>query len=941
MTKIDVSNEDFTLYVDYDENNKPIAIKAHFGLFKNYKKYKKLNIIYAGMSSSCVFKSHEECQEFIEYALSVSKKCKILPEDNKYNSKNDYIEYIKIMDKIIIKTTSIAIVGYFTRFAIKDNYDFYYFTLDDDQELFNFTNEYKIISNEIPIKDKISLELKTISFDGWRAWFKISSNDTFLNTLLTNIKEILNVYRKESINIDYEKLSYHEMSYREAKPINQSIYEHQKKFILEHICLNLGEIEEYKKNTLFKFEGLEHLKETSLVKPLVKISNIDIPGYINPLNQMQLKEYQKCAIDFFVSKGGRFLLGDDMGTGKTAQAIACANAVGCKNILIVAPAVARYVWDEQIQLWNADAQTISHINSTNDNPDGNSRWNIVSYDLFSMNSGQIELIDESDLDEFKIIANKSIKNDVKSKQQKDKLFESLDISAEKIKYSKTKTTLMIDTYIDYIPNFKSQKTADQYNKIMRSLSGEFTNKFLNSDFDLIIMDEAHKVKNSSSSRSQELFKLAKKIKYIIAMTGTPIRNNEDEVANILKFVDPKHPSSNIKDHLHYKMLRRTIKDVLPELPNATREKWYLKLMNESMLYIDQCDKAIQYAENKYYEILKDSNDEYQAGKAYLAGLKTAATYAGMAKVADGQIALNIANIVEEKECCLVYVEHHEVGDLLQKQLQKMNIKTVRADGRNSPQKRKQAADDFQNGKVDVFIGGTLSTGESLTMTRSQVVCFVEFNWVPGAMVQAERRGLRSGQKSDKYFVIYYTAKDIYLDNVMMNTLIKKCDLITKMLDEDSSIGLEKKELNEKELIKLLLNKNTLSDSLSIPVSINPSITSKKWKLDKENKKYAVRYIEESYRKGNLVLNKEIDVEQFNNKLSNINNLNENEFNQFLIDHIDFKSIKRLRDSMRSKKSKENRDLKQITLTTEAWKKLNDISKQHNVTLSQAILNFIN
>lgn len=55
--------------------------------------------------------------------------------------------------------------------------------------------------------------------------------------------------------------------------------------------------------------------------------------------------------------------------------------------------------------------------------------------------------------------------------------------------------------------------------------------------DLIIADEAHKIKKSTAKRSAKLFRLAKQTPYRVAMTGTPVSKSPLDIYGIFKFVD--------------------------------------------------------------------------------------------------------------------------------------------------------------------------------------------------------------------------------------------------------------------------------------------------------------------------------------------------------------------------------------------------------------------
>lgn len=55
--------------------------------------------------------------------------------------------------------------------------------------------------------------------------------------------------------------------------------------------------------------------------------------------------------------------------------------------------------------------------------------------------------------------------------------------------------------------------------------------------DLIIVDEAHKIKRSTAKRSIKLYRLGKQTPYRVAMTGTPVAKSPLDIYGIFKFVD--------------------------------------------------------------------------------------------------------------------------------------------------------------------------------------------------------------------------------------------------------------------------------------------------------------------------------------------------------------------------------------------------------------------
>ena len=57
------------------------------------------------------------------------------------------------------------------------------------------------------------------------------------------------------------------------------------------------------------------------------------------------------------------------------------------------------------------------------------------------------------------------------------------------------------------------------------------------DFDLLIFDEIHKLKNYKAQQSKIALELSKKIKHVIGLTGTPIGNNLLDLFNEMRVID--------------------------------------------------------------------------------------------------------------------------------------------------------------------------------------------------------------------------------------------------------------------------------------------------------------------------------------------------------------------------------------------------------------------
>lgn len=72
---------------------------------------------------------------------------------------------------------------------------------------------------------------------------------------------------------------------------------------------------------------------------------------------MELKPYQVEGAVFLSSRKAAFLA-DQMGLGKSAQAIEAANLVGAQKVVVICPAIARVNWQREFEMWGRGARQL-------------------------------------------------------------------------------------------------------------------------------------------------------------------------------------------------------------------------------------------------------------------------------------------------------------------------------------------------------------------------------------------------------------------------------------------------------------------------------------------------------------------------------------------------------------------------------------------------------
>jgi len=151
--------------------------------------------------------------------------------------------------------------------------------------------------------------------------------------------------------------------------------------------------------------------------------------------------------------------------------------------------------------------------------------------------------------------------------------------------------------------------------------------------------------------------------------------------------------------------------------------------------------------------------------------------------------------LEENESKLVIFAHHkDVISALQNGLSAYGVVTIDGD---TPQKdRLGIVDDFQTDPdIQIIICSIKAAGVGLTLTAASWMVFVELDWTPGTMNQAEDRCHRIGQKEN--LLIHHLIVDGTLDAKMARMLVEKQELADMALDDEATYTNEGKPIAKK------------------------------------------------------------------------------------------------------------------------------------------------
>lgn len=327
------------------------------------------------------------------------------------------------------------------------------------------------------------------------------------------------------------------------------------------------------------------------------------------------------------------------------------------------------------------------------------------------------------------------------------------------------------------------------------------------EWDLIILDECHKIKNLKTKRTKLVRKLKSKRK--LALTGTPILNKPGELYPIISWLQPENFSNYVSFISQYcgpdgkgathlmelnqvlsstVMIRHRKVDVLKQLPPKTRQIIELPAVDLQSLISEEMD-LFNYQRSVAFNLKSGESAAMDASS--LDELEVAAQLLKPGVIAGNhfdlrhKIALKKVPYVlkhldnlfdEDPERKLVVFAHH-----------KDVIKAIRAKYPNSAcisgdtKDRQAEVDRFQEDKAcTLFVGSITAAGVGITLTASSHVIFAEMDWVPAVMLQAEDRCHRIGQLGN--VLVQYLVLEGSLDARVVQIMVSKMDVINRAID---------------------------------------------------------------------------------------------------------------------------------------------------------------
>jgi len=345
------------------------------------------------------------------------------------------------------------------------------------------------------------------------------------------------------------------------------------------------------------------------------------------------------------------------------------------------------------------------------------------------------------------------------------------------------------------------------------------------EFAGVILDEAQMIKNSATHVARAAY--ATKSPFRLAMSGTPIENNLDELWSLFRFVTPgllgtspefkrdfripievgrnSEVHGRLAKRIRPFILRRTKETVAKELPAKVTVAERVELEEQQRALYERIRGSVA---NRIQATLADKGFDKSRMEVLEALLRLRQACCDPRLLPDDlrgsdhesgkltRLMEMVDELVAQNRRALVFSQFTSMLDLIEPELKARNVPFLRLSG--DTRDRATPVQRFQNGEAPIFLISLRAGGTGLNLTAADTVVHFDPWWNPAVENQATDRAHRIGQ--DKTVFVYKLVAANTVEERILELQERKAALAEGLLDGHTDFAAQ---LTEADLMWLL------------------------------------------------------------------------------------------------------------------------------------------
>jgi SNF2 family DNA or RNA helicase len=487
-------------------------------------------------------------------------------------------------------------------------------------------------------------------------------------------------------------------------------------------------------------------------RDIIKKAYQKLALHINKLSEMKkledvegdtrLRPYQRVDVKILKELGTTKLLLNEMRLGKSPTTLIALTEENVKTAILVCPASLLYQWQDEIRTWTHYIPIII---------DGTKTKRIKIYKEMKEINCELPII--------WIISYETLREDMK---------EVTEAEAEKTKK-------------------KAKKRI-----------------FPKINFDALVIDEAHRLRNHQSQQSKALYKLSNKCNYKYLLTGTPVINSADEIFGMLKMAFPTMYSSYWEfAHYYFNVMKGEYTDY--EVLDIKRKKELQSVVYMLSIQRKRKDVMKWLPEKEYQRIYLefDAKQKKHYDKMlntfeteHVSAINTLSQLTRLKQITMNPAILDLDGASPKEQYILDFITNNVDASILifststkfLKELsKKLKVKHQMIIGRIAKNLRNVYKKQFQNGEIRVLLLNIKASQEGLTLDEADYAIFADRLYEYELNIQAEDRYIPISEDRVKPKTIIDLLHKNSVDERLYDEILVKKGNATKIIN---NIGLK-------------------------------------------------------------------------------------------------------------------------------------------------------